>query len=140
MIMTSNNHITLYKAIILVIIYLTLYIAFLWLTSYTTGGWYLLISYTYFCPASLFSSGKYHLFILCIYESISVFVLFVFNSTYVWNSSFSDLILFHLAKYPLRLPMISQMARFFFFMVSSIPLCECVHAISSLFICLLMDI
>ena len=43
----------------------------------TAGGWYLLISYTYFWPPSLtlFSSGN-HLFILYIYESIFVFVLF----------------------------------------------------------------
>ena len=39
--------------------------------------------------------------------------------------SLSDL--FHLAKYPLDLPMLSQMARFHILWLSNIPLCVSVH-------------
>ena len=66
-----------------------LYISYLWLTYFAMGSLCLLISITYlFPPCTPLSSGN-HLFVLCIYYSVSVLFIHLFC---FWDSTYNKII------------------------------------------------
>ena len=67
----SSCHLSPYKDITLLLtIFPTLNISYLWLIYFVTGSSYFLISFTYFShPPSSLPSGN-HPFVLCIYDSV----------------------------------------------------------------------
>ena len=65
-----------------------LYISFLWLIYFVTGSLYLLVSLTYFTHLPTPLPTGNHLFVLCIYDFVSVLLCLFFcflDSTYKWN-------------------------------------------------------
>ena len=69
----SSYHLLPYKVIkILLTIFPNLHNSYLWLIYFVTERLYLLISLTYFSHPSKPPPLRQHLFVLCIYDSISV--------------------------------------------------------------------
>ena len=143
--MISNNHLSLYRVITILIIFLTLYITSLWLTYYVTGGWYLLIAYTYFAlPPSLSSllattclfsePMSLFLFLFCL------FVLF-FDSTCKWDHvAFLFLWLISLSIISSRFIHVFTNGKIFSFLwLSNSPLCVCACVCHIFFIHLSID-
>ena len=73
--------------------------------------------FTHTCP-----SGN-HLFVLC----MRLFSFCFLNSTYKWNHRLCHSDLLHPVKYPVELCMLLEMARFWFFFTTNIPLYMCIY-------------
>ena len=112
------------KTLLLLILFPILYISYSWfilqLEVFTSCS----PSPISFLPPSLIPSGSY-LIILCIYNSVCLFIYFVFlYSTYKWNTVFLWLI--SLSTTEIGSSMVLQMAVFHYLMcLSNIPLCVC---------------
>ena len=69
----SSYHLSPYKVItVLLPVFPMLYISFPWLIYFVRGSFYPLISLTYFTHPLIPQPSSNHLFVLCIYESVSV--------------------------------------------------------------------